>query len=154
MKKHFHGLNWDFIGFSASTLCAIHCLALPFVMTLSAMSGFQFLESPILEYSMLVIAITIAIRSLIPSYQRHKRPQALGVFLLSLVLIIISRFFPEESAQELVFTVSGGFGFALAHVINWRALSYRRNASRQKMKSPTKSKKAMSSLPLYAGKAE
>ena len=72
MKNQFVGLHPDFMGFSASLLCAVHCAALPFLLTLAPLAGLQFLRNPWVEYALILISFGIACYALIPGYRRHQ----------------------------------------------------------------------------------
>ncbi len=117
MKNQFVGLHPDFMGFSASLLCAVHCAALPFLLTLAPLAGLQFLRNPWVEYALILISFGIACYALIPGYRRHHRkPLALILVLLGFLLIGAARFLEPEA----VLTSSGAVLIAIAHLINWK----------------------------------
>ena len=61
-------VNLDLLGFWASTLCAIHCAALPIILAFSALGSLQFLENPLFEGAMILIAVSLALASILPSF--------------------------------------------------------------------------------------
>ncbi len=118
---NFFRLHLDFLGFSASFLCAIHCLAMPFVLTIGMFSGLTWLEAPLFEWSMLIVSITLAIWSLLPSYLRkHGNTKPLQILGVGIVFLVASRF-PEGELEHWL-TAAGGFLLAFAHWHNWKAL--------------------------------
>ncbi len=128
MKNQFVGLHPDFMGFSASLLCALHCAALPFLLTLAPLAGLQLLGNPWVEYTSILLSLGIACYALIPSYrQYHRKPLALMLVLLGFLLIGAAHSVVPE-AYEAVFT-SGGAGLvAIAHLINWKQVRQARAA--------------------------
>jgi len=119
-KNQFVGLHLDFLGFSASMLCAIHCAALPFLLTLAPLAGLQFLENPWIEYTFIAVSLLIASNALWHGYRKHhQKPAALAVALIGFVLIGLGRVV-EWELGEILFTSFGGVAIAIAHLINWR----------------------------------
>ena len=81
--RNFFSLHLDSIGFSASLLCAIHCSAVPLLLTISTWSGLQILNDPSIELTVLCISAVLALLSIFPSYYRyHKNRSALVVVFL------------------------------------------------------------------------
>jgi hypothetical protein len=119
MKTKFVTLNLDFLGFSASMLCAVHCAALPLVMTAGALSSLTWLDNALLESLFIISSFGIATWSLLKSYWRHHhRLLAIGVVAIGFVLLATSRLVTED--WEPLLAVMGGVTIAVAHVINWR----------------------------------
>ena len=120
MKNQFVGLHPDFMGFSASLLCALHCAALPFLLTLAPLAGLQFLDNPWIEYTLILLSFGIAGYALVPGYQRHHRkPLALIMVTVGFLLIGTAHSL-VPGAYEVVFTSSGAALVAIAHLINWK----------------------------------
>ena len=120
IKSHFIGLHLDFVGFSASMLCAIHCAVLPFLLTLAPLAGLQFLENPWIEYSFIILSLLIAANALVHGYRRHHHKSlALFVALVGFLLIALGRLI-ELEWTEILFTSLGGVTIAIAHLINWK----------------------------------
>lgn len=121
MKNKFFSFNLDFLGFSASFLCAIHCALLPVLLTFSAMSGLEFLEDPYIEYGMIGLSAVLASISLITSYRKnHGNALPLIVVTVGFSFIVLSRFGGESEVFEAVLMTIGGLSIATAHVLNWR----------------------------------
>jgi len=122
MKNQFVGLHLDFFGFSASMLCALHCAALPFLLTLAPLAGLQFLDNHWIEYTVILLSLLIASNSLIASYRKnHKRLVAIIVALGGFLLIGFGQI-SESEFNEALFTSTGGAMIAIAHLINWRLI--------------------------------
>ncbi|NUO00323.1 MAG: MerC domain-containing protein [Saprospiraceae bacterium] len=122
MKTKFLSFNADFAGFVASMLCAIHCAALPFVLTVGALSNLAWLEHGLVEVIFITLSIIIASWSLIRSYFFHHRSmRAVYIAIAGFSVIIASRF--VEGDWEHWLTMAGGIIIAIAHTVNWRLLS-------------------------------
>lgn len=122
MKSKFIGLHLDFMGFSASMLCAIHCAALPFLLTLAPLAGLGFLENPWIEYAIILLSLLIASQALVHGYRKHhQKPQALIMALAGFLLIGLGHTIATET-QEMLFTSVGGVTIAVAHLVNWRSI--------------------------------
>jgi len=120
MKSHFVSLNVDFIGFSASLLCAVHCAALPFLLTLAPLAGLQLLDSPWVEYAFIVLSICIATGALVQGYRKHHHKfLPLIIAVAGFVLIGLGQFL-ELSWAEALLTATGGATIAIAHLMNWK----------------------------------
>jgi len=125
MQQHTHSgsflsINKDFLGFVASMLCAIHCAALPLILTFSALSGLSFLANHAIEFVFLGISAILAVWSLIPSYKhKHHNARPLQIVALGFVFLISSRFLPHGFTEHFM-TAIGGFIVAVAHITNWK----------------------------------
>ena len=108
----------DLLGFSASFLCAIHCMLLPLLLAFGASGGVSWLENPFIEWSFIVSALILAGWSLVGSYREHhdRRPLQLAVagFLIILGVHIL------HHAVGHYLAAIGGILIAYAHYLNWR----------------------------------
>ncbi|MEO8209027.1 MAG: MerC domain-containing protein [bacterium] len=100
--KHTIALKLDSIGFVASTLCAIHCAAMPFILIFLSLYGFQFISNPIVEYIFIGSSVIIGIFTFSHGYiNHHKRIYPFLIFALGLLIIILGhRFFHNHSHLE------------------------------------------------------
>lgn len=120
--SNFLSLNKDFLGFLASMLCAVHCAALPLILTFSALSGLSFLANHTIEFVFLGISAVIATWSLIPSYkEHHQNIKPLLIVAVGFAFLISSRFLPHGILEHTI-TAIGGFTVAIAHVVNWKLM--------------------------------
>ncbi len=116
----FSFLNKDFFGFAASVLCAIHCAALPLILTFSTLSGLSFLANHKIEFAFLGISTVFVLWSLVPGYLSHHKnilPLVLGT--LGLITVCASCFLPH-GALEHIMAVVGGMTIAISHIYNYR----------------------------------
>ena len=118
MFKSTQKINLDVVGFWASTLCAIHCAALPILLTFSALGSLEILENHLIEGAMLTIAVALALASILPSYlNKHQRIQPLLITLLGFSFIFLGRITTIEG-MEAIATVIGGVLVAVSHLLN------------------------------------
>lgn len=115
----------DRLGMSASTICAVHCLALPFLLSVLPAIGLGFLGGHTFELIMIATSITIAAVSLGRSYTVHGKLNPLMMMISGAVLLVFN-FVGHESHTPLVETLHpyiagfAGLMIASAHWINLR----------------------------------
>ncbi|WP_345230998.1 MerC domain-containing protein [Olivibacter ginsenosidimutans] len=110
----------DMVGFTASALCAVHCALMPFVITLLPLVGLEFLASPWVEISIIVLSILIGISSLIPSYLKyHRKLWPIIMLLVGFILIFGAHFLGFHELEPILVPI-GGLTIAGAHFLNWK----------------------------------
>jgi hypothetical protein len=120
MKSFFIQPSLDTTGFWASAICAVHCIAVPVLLSFTAFSSLAFLEDASIEYAILSVSVLIGVTSLLPSYfNHHQKLTALLILLIGFVLIGISRFTRVELLESLL-TSGGALTVATAHVVNFK----------------------------------
>lgn len=116
-------VNLDLVGLCTSLLCALHCSALPILLSLSPLAGLQFLNDPKVEYTFILLSFSIASYALVYGYRRHhQRAMPLVIMSLGFILIVISHLQGSEPL-EVVLTTSGAVSIAISHLINWKLIS-------------------------------
>jgi hypothetical protein len=120
MKRFLAQPSLDTTGFWASAICAVHCVAVPVLLSFTAFSSLAFLEDASVEYTILSLSIIIGVASLLPSYFRHHRKlNALLILFIGFMLIGLSRF-TEVDLFESMLTSGGAATVASAHVVNFK----------------------------------
>lgn len=110
---------------SASTICAIHCVAMPFALSFLPLVGVSFLAHGTFELVMIAIALVIGTLSLGSSYRIHGRLNPI-LMMASGVTILIFNFVGHEAHGGLVETLHpylaglGGLMVAAAHRVNMK----------------------------------
>lgn len=117
----------DLLGFAGSTLCALHCSALPVLLAMGMLSGFEWMESHWVEYVFFISALVLAGSTILRSYFQHRKPLALLVVSAGFICFLIGIF--QHNHAEIGLTTLGGILIAIAHIINWR-VSSRQSANR------------------------
>jgi hypothetical protein len=120
LNRFFSRLSWDVVGFSASAICAVHCLLVPALLLLSSFSGSEFLHDHRLENFILIFSAAVGSASIIPSWFRHHRKSLPAIiFFHGLLLIALGRLDVPILAETLL-TTTGATLVAIAHWFNWK----------------------------------
>ncbi len=141
MKTFFIDSRLDFVGFSASLLCAVHCLALPFLISILPFLGLGFLANPRIEYMIIILSFLLAVLAMIHGFKNHHQ-KLLPIFVITLGFIIIAiglicghghawefietagpialkEIKNEHSSIEHLVTPIGAMIVSLGHYTNW-----------------------------------
>ena len=117
MKRYFNQEFVDNTGACLSFACAIHCMAMPLLVTILPLIGLGFLANERAELILIFGAIGLAIGSLVWGVRNHRRWRAFLILLVALVFITTSRTV-VEGIFEVVFYSIGGILLASAHLVN------------------------------------
>ena len=110
----------DNIGMTASTLCAIHCAAVPVFFTGLPLVGLGFLANPWVEWIMIITAIIIGVSSIVGSFlNSHHRALPLVLLIIGFATIILAHLFTKGWVEAIV-APAGGLTIALAHFFNYK----------------------------------
>ncbi|TSD66267.1 MerC domain-containing protein [Inquilinus sp. KBS0705] len=113
-------VKWDSIGMTASTLCAIHCAAVPIFFTSLPLLGLEFLANPWVEWIMIILALVVGLSSIVTSYFRvHHKVLPLAMLIAGFLTIIIGHLFITGWIEAIV-VPAGGLMIATAHFINYK----------------------------------
>lgn len=112
----------DVTGATVSWLCAIHCIALPFAVSVLPLVGLSFLLDETTEQFFIGISIAIAALTLLPGFFRHHRKlRTLLLFTAGISLIVASHLiFEENLILQIPFLLIGAILVTTAHFINRR----------------------------------
>jgi len=117
--KAFFRINPDTAGFFTSMLCAIHCSAVPILISMGLMSSTTWLHNHMIDWVVIGSGIVIASYSLVGDYfNRHRQivPGLTALFGFSFLLIGMI----DHHGWMLIFSVLGGLMVATAHMLNHR----------------------------------
>jgi len=126
MRLKFQTLNsnsfWDKTGATVSWVCAVHCLAMPLMISFLPLLGISFLAPEGIEYLIIGISIVIALISLLPAYfKQHRKIRSLLLFVSGICFVIFADILFEESVYgKIVFVLMGASLITAAHFINRR----------------------------------
>jgi hypothetical protein len=111
-------INWDAWGIFTSILCAIHCAALPLLVSALPLLGVNLVHSALFEYGMIGLAFLIGTWALWHGFSRHHhRILPWMLFLGGMILLISKQVWHQYELRLLPFAV--GFIIA-AHIVNYR----------------------------------
>lgn len=118
----------DMIGMSASTLCAIHCALMPFIIVLLPLIGMEFVSSIMFEIILIAISVVIGSITLKDGYFKHHGSLTPFIlFLTGLTIIIFGHLLfddhshgPEETHGLIYFITIpvGALLIGIAHFVN------------------------------------
>lgn len=115
---------FDRLAIAASTLCLIHCLALP-VLFVAVPTLAVFLSLPIGFHSLaFAVAVPTSAAALAMGYRGHRQYRPALIALAGLIAIGIGAFLPLAEAAETAITVTGSLILAVGHALNARAVRH------------------------------
>lgn len=114
----FRKINWDGLGIFTSLLCAIHCAALPLLVSILPLFGLGFIRHPLFEYGMIGLAFAIGTGALWHGFTRHHhRLMPWLFFVAGMILLIAKELWNKYELYLLPFAV---ILIISAHVVNYR----------------------------------
>jgi MerC mercury resistance protein len=118
MKSIFK-INPDTAGFFTSMLCAIHCSAVPLLISMGLLSTGTWLHNHMIDWVVICTGIVIASYSLVGDFIRKHR-NYLPLLLASFGFLFLLLGMIEHHGWMLVLSVMGGLMVASAHMLNHR----------------------------------
>ena len=107
----------DLVGTCVSLVCAVHCLTVPFLVTVLPLAGAGVLLGGSLEILFIVASVALATGGLCWGFRRHRRWRVFIVLGAALTMIAVGRFLASEP-YELVFVFMGVMVLAAGHLLN------------------------------------
>lgn len=120
MSQAKRTIQLDRFGMAASLLCALHCAAVPIILSSAPLLGLSFLANERIESAMIIVALVTGATSLTVSYCKYHRRLTALIILISGFLIIAAGHFLASGDSESVIVPFGGLIIAVSHYINWR----------------------------------
>ena len=115
----------DLIALSSSLICAVHCAAIPLILSFSSLGSLHFLGNPYIEWTFISLGFVFFITSLWPSYKKiHHCTKPLVFATLGFLFLALSRLNLTE-LWEICNTVIGGIMLSVAHYLNWKLLQFK-----------------------------
>lgn len=110
----------DKVGMFSSATCAVHCILLPFLITILPLYGLSFIVDESFEIAMLLLSIILAILSLCLGYKTHKNKKMFFLFSAGISLLLLGRFAHENNwgIGSLIILFLGGLMISGSHIIN------------------------------------
>jgi hypothetical protein len=120
-------LELDKVGAIASTVCAVHCAALPIAISLSAAGAVSFLDNEPMEWGFVLLAAVVGTVSAWRGYRRHgNRTVAFVLAAAAVGLLLVALAKPGHVDHHhpggllpWLFPVMG-LTIAVAHIVNLR----------------------------------
>lgn len=113
-------LSLDYLGIVASTLCLIHCLAMPFIIAFLPFLGWQFLEGETAHHVLAAFVFAFALFAIVPGYLKHRKQAVLVFMLIGLGCVAFATFvagpvFGEQTELPII-----TFGNLILVATHWR----------------------------------
>lgn len=118
------GVRWgtvarlDLYAVGLSTLCVLHCVALPALVALLPAVA-QAAESEFLHRVLVVAAVPLSLRVIWKTRPMNANRLFVGAALAGLGLLLLAAFVEAVSQYEEPITVAGGVLLASAHLWHW-----------------------------------
>ncbi len=87
----------DNIGFSLSTLCAIHCLIFPVLLIVLPLIGMAFFLNATAEKVFVVGSVILAALSIFYGFRHHKSWKPFLLYFVSAIFLLTATFFMEHN---------------------------------------------------------
>lgn len=112
-------MNPDSAGFFASLLCAIHCSAIPLLISFGLLGSSSWLHNHFFDWLIIGFGIVVAGYSIVGDYfKKHRKLFPLIMAIIGFSFLLIGMI--EHHGWMLIFSVLGGLLVASSHVLNWR----------------------------------
>jgi hypothetical protein len=103
---------------SASLACAVHCALLPLVLAALPAIGLAWLDSPWVDWTMVVVAAGIALSAHRGGLKVHRRCLPIGIAIAGLLIIVATICLFKGTATQHYLQASGAVVVASSHVLN------------------------------------
>jgi hypothetical protein len=113
-------VNIDKFGMTSSLACAVHCMAMPLIVTFLPYIGLSFIASETFEWILLLVSASLGISSICMGYKTHRDKRVSILLSVGLGLLILGRYAHENDwgYQGVIILVAGGLSMALSHWLN------------------------------------
>ncbi len=110
----------DVTGTAVSWICLIHCVALPFFISLVPLIGLSFLLDERVEWLIIGASVLVGAVSLLPAYfRRHGKTRSLLLFLAGIGLVVAAHLqFEDNLLLQIPFLLAGAGLITAAHLVN------------------------------------
>ncbi len=108
----------DLYAAGLSTLCLLHCLALPLLVTIMPLAA-QAAESELAHQILILAAVPVSLRAIWKTPAMDGNRLFVGAALSGLGLLLVAAFIEAVSAYEEPITVAGGVLLCWAHLRRW-----------------------------------
>jgi hypothetical protein len=107
------------LGTSASILCAIHCISLPFLLSAGALGLSNLFTNPYVEFSLISISLVFGYLIIRKGYATHQQIPIVLLFGISSVFLVVFGLILHDHTSVL--HTAGSIGVAFSFLLNWKA---------------------------------
>jgi len=108
----------DLYAVGLSTLCVLHCIALPLFVSLMPVLALA-AESELVHRLLVVAAVPVSLRVIWKTRPVHGNRLFVAAALVGLVLLLLAAFIEAAAPYEEPITVTGGVLLGSAHLWHW-----------------------------------
>lgn len=120
----------DKASITLSLLCAIHCLAAPFLLTLLPTSTLFFLGDEMFHIGLLIAILPLSAYSLTVGCKKHKQYRLLTIGFVGLGILLVAALFGHDFLGEFwekTLTLVGSIIIAAGHTWNYILCQRKKN---------------------------
>ena len=111
----------DKAGAAVSMACAIHCAAMPLVVSLLPMIGLTFLADSWVDVGILLVSGTMATIAGVHGYEKHKCIWVPLFFWAAITIIMVGIILHFKTGSEAIAMMpAGGIILCITHIVNIR----------------------------------
>jgi MerC mercury resistance protein len=114
-------VNWDAIGVGASTLCAIHCLLLPIVLSFAPTLAHFVPGTEAVHRTLAYLLAAVGLIAFWNGYKVHRRRVVLLLLAIGILAITVGAYADSllsNHTWEVLITVAGSLFLIVAHSLN------------------------------------
>jgi len=114
-------VNWDVIGMSASTLCVIHCVLLPFVLAFAPTLAHFVPGTEVVHRTLAYLLAAVGLIAFWAGYKVHRRRVVLLLLAIGILAITVGAYADSllpNHTREVLITVAGSLFLIVAHSLN------------------------------------
>jgi hypothetical protein len=108
----------DLAGGWASIVCALHCAALPLLLTALPGAGLEFLDNHSFDALFAAIVVVFGLVVIGTGYCPHRVRVVLALFAAAAVLLALGAFSEDHGFRHALLLSLGGASMAAAHLVN------------------------------------
>lgn len=109
------------LGVTLSTLCAIHCLAMPVLFATLPVAGSALHDFHWVEFPLIGLGVAIALTGIVKNFRREMNVSAPAILLgLGIVVLTVSHFALGEHSNAWIGTTIGALAIAASQLLNIR----------------------------------
>lgn len=124
IRHYLPQIDLDLLGFFTSLTCAIHCAAVPFLLTMGVFSGIRWIASDWLELTVILLSFVLVSLSFVRSHRRHHKGLAVALLVGGGFVLIFVGHTTASELLEVGLTSAGALLIAASHFWNWKLLQH------------------------------
>ena len=112
----------DAVGAFASFLCAVHCAAMPLLLSTMPFAGIELLADHRIERLFVVFAALFGLIVIGAGYCRHRVSTVAALYVTGVLALMVGAFGAVHGIGHAALLAFGGLMLGSAHVVNRRAV--------------------------------